>query len=74
MKASNYIKAIAEVIWMILVPLVLANGLWYLLGAFIAWDFNPMHWWLFNTTFGRVIAIILELCIISAIPDFWESK
>lgn len=74
MKVINYIKAFFEVIWMILVPLVIANGIWYLLGAFVAWDWNPMNWWLFTTTFGRVIAIIIELGIISAVPDFWESK
>ena len=74
MKAIYFLKAIAEVLWMILVPLVIANWIWYLLGSFIAWDFNPMHWWLFTSTFGRVIAIILELGILSSIPDFWESN
>ena len=29
----------------------------YLIGSFIAWNFNPLHWWLFTTTWGRVIFI-----------------
>jgi len=32
-------------------------ALWYLLGAFIAFDYNPLHWLLFTTWWGRVLAI-----------------
>lgn len=33
----------------------------YLLGAYIAWDFNPNNWQLFSEipTIGRIIALIL---------------
>jgi len=68
-----FIKAIGYVIWMILLLLVIANGIWYLLGAFVALDWNPLHWWLFSNTFGRVVGVIIELCIITNIPDFWEQ-
>ena len=33
----------------------------YLIGSFIAWDFNPLHWWLFTSTYGRVLFIYLYL-------------
>lgn len=33
----------------------------YLLGSFIAWDLNPLHWWLFTSSFGRVIFLIFEI-------------
>ena len=49
------INAVLEVMWMITLPLVIANGLFYLLGSFIAWDFDPFHWWAFTTTVGRVL-------------------
>ena len=69
----NTIKAVLHVLWMILVPLVIANGIWYLLGAFIAWDWNPMNWWLFTNPFGRVLAVLLEISIMANIPKFWED-
>jgi hypothetical protein len=69
----NFIRATLHVIWMILVPFVIANGIWYLLGSFIAWDWNPMHWWIFTSTWGRVIAVFIEICLLVNIPDFWEQ-
>jgi len=33
----------------------------YLIGSFIAWDFNPLHWWLFTDTRGRVLFIFTYL-------------
>jgi hypothetical protein len=69
----NFIRATLHVIWMILVPLVIANGIWYLLGAFIAQDWNPMHWWLFTSVWGRIIAVLIEVSVLANIPDFWEQ-
>ena len=69
----NTIKAVLHVLWMILVPLAIANGIWYLIGSFIAWDWNPMNWWLFTNPFGRVLAILLEISIVANIPKFWED-
>lgn len=69
----NTLKAILHVIWMILVPLIIANGIWYLLGSFIAWDWNPANWWLFTSYWGRAIAIFIEMSLLVNIPDFWKQ-
>ena len=58
---------------MVILPLVIANGVYYLLGSFIAWDFNPYHWWAFTTTFGRVLMVIFEVSILVNIPKWWEQ-
>ena len=26
----------------------------YLIGSFIAWDFNPLHWWLFTVAYSHL--------------------
>ena len=65
--------ATLKVIWMILIPLVISNGIFYLLGSFIAWDWNPYHWWAFTTTFGRVLMVIVEIAILVNIPNWWEQ-
>jgi len=31
----------------------------YLLFSFLAWNFNPMDWWLFRAGFGRFITSII---------------
>jgi len=36
--------------------------IFYLLGSFIAWDLNPLNWWLLTSSFGRVLFLIIELC------------
>jgi len=69
----NKIKAILEVIWMFLVPFVIANGTFYLLGSFIAMDWNPINWWLLTSTWGRVITVFIEIAVIAQIPKFWED-
>lgn len=69
----NKIKAILEVAWMILLPLLIGNTVIYTIGAFIAWNPNPMGWWLLTSTWGRVIAVIIELSIIANVPKFWED-
>ena len=33
----------------------------YLIGSFIAWDFNPLHWWLFTATWGRILFTLICL-------------
>lgn len=67
------INAVLEVMWMITLPLLISNGVFYLLGSFIAWDFNPFHWWAFTTTFGRVLMVIVEVAILVNIPSWWEQ-
>ena len=72
-KLKYKINATLEVIWMITLPLLISNGVFYLLGSFIAWDFNPFHWWAFTTTFGRVLMVIVEVAILVNIPSWWEQ-
>jgi len=33
----------------------------YLIGSFIAWNFNPLHWWLFTATWGSVLFVFTYL-------------
>lgn len=42
-----------------------ANLFWYLIGSFIAFDFNPANWWLINTTFGRIVTVFIEIILLS---------
>jgi hypothetical protein len=42
----------------VILPFFFILGVYYLIGSFIAWDFNPLHWWLFTSTFGRILGII----------------
>jgi|APCry1669189768_1035252.scaffolds.fasta_scaffold19553_1 hypothetical protein len=69
----HILKAIAEVIRLVLIPFIFANGIWYLIGSFIAWDWNPMHWWMITSTIGRILGAIIELCILANVPRFWEE-
>lgn len=41
--------------------LVLSHLIFYLVGSFIAWDINPLHWWLFTSSFGRVLFLLFEI-------------
>lgn len=72
-KLRYKILAILNVMWMILIPLVIVNGIYYLLGSFIAWDWDPYNWWAFKSTFGRVLMVIFELAILVNIPNWWEQ-
>jgi hypothetical protein len=45
---------------------LIGNLVFYLLGTFISFDFNPMDWWLFNFSIGRLIILIIEFIIITA--------
>jgi hypothetical protein len=56
-----------------IIPLVVANGMIYLIGSFIAMDFDYNNWWAFRSTFGRVLLSLIELMIFSNIPKWWEQ-
>lgn len=38
----------------------------YIVGAFIAWDINPVNWWLVNSTIGRIILAFLFFASVKA--------
>jgi len=44
-----------------LIGFVITLGILYLICAFIAWDSNPLNWWLFRTSIGRLVAAIILL-------------
>jgi len=72
-KFEYKLLAILNVMWMIIFPLVISNGIYYLLGSFIAQDLNPYHWWMFTSTFGRVLMVFFEVMILVSIPKGWEQ-
>lgn len=67
------LKAIMEVIWMIVLPILITNTVIYLLGSFIAWSWDPGEWWLITSTWGRFVLVIIELSVIANIPKFWDD-
>jgi uncharacterized membrane protein len=56
-----------------LIGFVITLGIIYLIGAFIAWDTNPINWWLFKTASGRIVAIILLIFIVYS-NFFYEDE
>lgn len=48
---------------------LLLNVVVYLLGSFIAWDLNLLHWWVFRETAGRIGFLILELFLLVAVVN-----
>ena len=73
-KIMNRIKAVLEVIWMVLLPLLIANLFIYVIGCFIAWDMNPMNWWLVTTIVGRVFYAIYFVIALVNVPKYWGNN
>lgn len=45
--------------------------LFYLMGSFVAWDFNPGHWDAFGRAIGCVFATILSIVLgVATSEDF----
>ena len=65
-------NTICSTIWRLFLPMILLNLLFYIIGAFVALDLNPLHWWVFMSSFGRILAVIAEISFIGSIPSFWE--
>lgn len=59
-----------------LMGFIVTLGVIYLICAFIAWDANPLNWWLFKTSAGRLIAAVILIFTIAAnfIEDFGKVK
>jgi hypothetical protein len=73
MKFYHYILAFFNVLFWIAVPFLLGNGILYLIGSFITWDWDPMNWWILNTVWGRIILVVMELVLLVNVPNFWEE-
>lgn len=58
---------------MIAIPMILGNAIYYIIGSFIALDFNPLNWWIFKDPTGRVIITLLEIILLFYTPQFWED-
>jgi hypothetical protein len=43
---------------------VLVHFIFYLVGGFIAWDLNPLNWWVFTSWVGRCLFLFFEIYII----------
>lgn len=67
------LKAILHVIWMIILPLLIGNLIYYIIGSFIAWDLDPRDWQIFLHWPGRFIVVLLEIFALSFVPKFWEE-
>jgi hypothetical protein len=73
MKILSKIKAILYVIAMILVPLGIINTIFYLICSFVALDFNPTNWLLFEYWWGRILFVFFEIFVLASVPKFWED-
>ena len=45
---------------------LLINVFVYLIGSFITFNPNPMDWWIFKTTMGRVFFLVIEFGLFGA--------
>lgn len=69
----NLVYRIFQFIAWIIVPFILVDGIFYIIGSFVAMDMDPTHWWVFTHTVGRITFSIWQLVILANIPNFWES-
>jgi hypothetical protein len=44
---------------------ILLNAFFYLIGSFIAFDFNPTHWWIIKNIVGRFGFLFMEFSILA---------
>ena len=50
------------------ISIVIGLAIFYLIGCFIALSFNPLTWWIFTSTAGRIIfAIYFILCLVGSV-------
>jgi hypothetical protein len=67
------IKSILYVIGLFLIPMFFINLFFYLIGSFIAQDWNPSNWLLFTTVWGRIIFIVVEMVFLVRSPELIEE-
>jgi hypothetical protein len=48
---------------------LLGNLVWWAIISFIVQDMDPTHWWLFKSTFGRIIVIVMEISMLYSVID-----
>lgn len=69
----NAIKAVFKILLMIVIPMILGNLVYYIIGSFLALDFNPLNWWAFKDPAGRIIITLFEIILLVNVPKFWED-
>lgn len=69
----NKLRAILTVFFMVIIPMTILNCVLYLIGSFIAWDWNPLNWLLLSESVGRVILVILEIVFLVNSPNFFDE-
>ena len=45
----------------------------YIIGSFIAWNINPLKWWLLTTIFGRISFFILLIMMVVGTFEGWNE-
>lgn len=45
----------------------------YFIGAFIAWDLNPLNWWIITSTFGRFVFLFFGYGYIRSTLDYYSN-
>lgn len=45
----------------------------YLFFSFVAWDFNPLHWWLITSTFGRIVFGFIIFGLLQVTAEYYEE-
>lgn len=50
---------------MLLLEVLIKNIFWYLIFSLIYFDLNPLNWWLVQSSWGRLLLVILELILIN---------
>jgi hypothetical protein len=70
---STFADKINKFFKVIVLPLIITNFIAYLIGSFIAMDFNINNWWAYTSTFGRILLSFFELMILLNITK-WYSQ
>jgi len=69
----HVIKAVFKVLLMVAIPMLLGNLIYYIIGSFLSFDFNPLNWWAFKEPAGRLIITLFEIILLVNVPKFWED-
>lgn len=70
---SNLTDKINKFLKVFVIPLLVANIFLYLIGSFIALDFDFNNWWAFRSTIGRFFISLFEMMILLNITK-WYSQ
>lgn len=55
------------------IPLLMMNGMVFIVGAFITQDFDPRNWFLFTTPEGRMGFVGMQVIFLYLRGDFWKK-